>query len=154
MPKFQIPGRLPSLNQSFRVGRYRFGGSRQRQVAKLYVAGYIWEAKVPKFAGAVDVTVRWVEKDRRRDYDNISAGVKVILDALVATERIRGDSQKWVRPVKHEFSIDKKNPRIEVEINEYEDVAGPDVPRTAQVPATVSPVDAHKRVSRKLPRQN
>lgn len=123
MATFTISGRLPSLNQSFRVGRYRFGGSKNRQAAKLYVAGHIWDAKVPKFPGAVEVTVRWVEKDRRRDYDNISAGVKVILDALVATERIKGDSQKWVRPVKHEFSVDKNNPRIEVEVHECESMA-------------------------------
>lgn len=118
MVTFKIPGRLPSLNHSFRVGRYRFGKSRERQKQKLAIAGCIWDAKLPKFLTRVHVRVHWFEKDRRRDYDNIESGVKVILDALVATKTIVGDSQKWMLPVSHLFSIDSQDPRIEVTITE------------------------------------
>ena len=118
---FTIPGRIPSLNvitRNERNPRYRFYGSRQRSLHKRRVATWIIAAGVPHFKTQVEITVKWVELDRRRDYDNISSGVKVILDALVATQRIPNDSQKWLRPVKHEFDYDKKNPRIEVTIEE------------------------------------
>jgi Holliday junction resolvase RusA-like endonuclease len=141
--RFTIPGRLPSLNESFKVGRFRFTSSRKRQWQKRWVGDWIIAAAVPIFTRPVVVRVRWVEKDRRRDYDNIAAGVKVILDALVKTGRIPNDGRKWVAPVVHEFEIDKKNPRVEVEINEQDDVAGPALPRSAQDGAAPSQVAAH-----------
>ncbi len=124
MVTFKIPGRLPSLNQSYRVGRYRYKRSHDRQNQKRTIAGYIWDAQVPKFTRPIHVAIRWVEKDARRDYDNISAGAKVILDSLVATEKIPNDSRKWVDPVSHEFAVDKENPRIEVTINEIGNESG------------------------------
>lgn len=123
MARFTIPGRLPSLNTQFKVGKYRFFASAKRQQQKRWLAGWILAAQVPIFKSAVDVRVRWVEKDKRRDYDNVSAGIKLILDALVATGRIPNDNRKWVYPVVHEHDVDKKNPRIEVEINEHQEVA-------------------------------
>lgn len=119
MAKFTIPGRLPSLNEQFRTGsvRSRFYRSRLRQEHKAYIGSWIVASKVPVFGEPVDVRIRWVEKDKRRDYDNISSGAKMILDALVKTNRIKGDSRKWVYPVVHEYAIDKSNPRIEVTID-------------------------------------
>jgi Holliday junction resolvase RusA-like endonuclease len=128
MARFTIPGRLPSLNESFKVGRYRFGASRKRQIQKKWVGDWIVAANVPIFKCQIDIVVTWVEKDRRRDYDNISAGIKVILDALVKTGRIPNDGRKWVAPPIHLFQIDKKNPRVEVEIREHNDMAGPELP--------------------------
>lgn len=132
MASFTIPGRLPSLNQQFRVPKYRFGRSRERQAQKRYVAGWILASGVPKFEAPVDVRIRWIEKDRRRDYDNISSGAKIVLDALVATARIPSDSRRWVWPVVHEFEIDPKSPRIEVTIEEHKGVAGPSLSRSAR----------------------
>ncbi len=121
---FQIPGRLPSLNQSTRwerTPRHRFWGARKRAMAKILVGGCIRAARVQPFKTKVHIKVRWIEKDRRRDYDNIASGIKVILDALKACDVIVNDSQKWLEPVTHEFEIDKKDPRIEVTITEAVD---------------------------------
>ncbi len=123
MAKFTIPGRLPSLNVQFKAFRGRFTSSRKRQESKFWVGSWIIAARIPVFKVPVDVTIRWIEKDRRRDYDNVSSGVKVILDALVKTGRIPNDSRKWVYPVVHVHELDKKNPRIEVTIDEHKDLA-------------------------------
>jgi len=115
---FTIPGRLPSLNRTLKIGRWRFSQAFKRRKAKNLVVGWVRYAQLPRYQEPVQIRIRWVEKDRRRDYDNITAGTKFILDALVLTGRIPGDSQKWVAPVAHEFAYDKNNPRVEVTIAE------------------------------------
>lgn len=45
-------------------------------------------------------------------------GQKFILDALVKSEILENDSQKFVKGITHEVSVDKAFPRIEVEIIE------------------------------------
>jgi Holliday junction resolvase RusA-like endonuclease len=64
----------------------------------------------------VVLVITWYEPDRRRDPDNIMAGQKFILDGLVAAGTIPNDSQKYVRGIVHRFKVDRKNPRVEVEI--------------------------------------
>ncbi len=126
MAMFKISGRLPSLNELIRWdrivgrrGRGRFYGAIKRRQAINLIAGYIWDAHLPKFPGPVDISIRWIEPNARRDYDNIASSQKFVLDSLVKTGTIQGDSRKWIpEPVKHEFDIDKKEPRVEVTINE------------------------------------
>ncbi len=127
MATFTIRGRLPSLNELIRWdrivgrrGRGRFYGAIKRRQAIALVAGYIWDAKLSKFMGPVDIRILWVEPNARRDYDNIASGQKFVLDALVNTGTIQGDSRKWIpEPVEHEFAVDKKDPRVEVTIDEH-----------------------------------
>ncbi len=100
--------------------RIKFWGARKRRQAIYHCWGYIRKAAIKPFVGPVDIEVRWVEPNARRDYDNIASGIKFILDALVKAETIKGDSRKWIPdPVKHEFTVDTENPRIEVSIYEY-----------------------------------
>ena len=65
----------------------------------------------------VKIEFVWVEKDMRRDPDNISGfGRKVILDALVRTGILQDDSRKYVTSFEDSFLVDKVNPRIEVNV--------------------------------------
>lgn len=60
---------------------------------------------------------RWIERDRRRDKDNIAAfGRKVIQDALVRMKALRNDGWNNIEGFSDEFAVDKKKPRIEVTI--------------------------------------
>jgi Holliday junction resolvase RusA-like endonuclease len=118
---FAMNGRLESLNQTIRHDqnpRYRFFGARRRKMIKLRIAQWVLYAKVPKFTGPVKIHIRWVEKDRRRDRDNIRAGSKVILDTLVKQQRIKNDSQKWLLELTDSYEVDKANPRVEVTISD------------------------------------
>lgn len=59
----------------------------------------------------------WIERDRRRDKDNISSfGRKVIQDALVQMKALRNDGWNNIEGFSDEFAVDKKKPRIEVTI--------------------------------------
>ena len=67
----------------------------------------------------VSMHYRWVEKDRRRDKDNISSfGRKVIQDALVEMGALQNDGWNNIHSFSDEFTVDKKYPRIEIEIEE------------------------------------
>ena len=62
---------------------------------------------------------RWVERNRCRDKDNISGfGRKVIQDALVRCGVLPDDGWAWVLGVSDSFDVSRKNPRIEVELEE------------------------------------
>ena len=72
-----------------------------------------------RFSRPVYMTYRWYEPDRRRDLDNVSSfGRKVIQDALVKTQVLQDDGWKNIKGFSDEFYVDRKHPRIEVEITE------------------------------------
>ena len=63
----------------------------------------------------------WVEKDRRRDKDNISSGGrKIIQDAMVRMKVLKNDGWSNIEGFSDGFSVDKKRPRVEIEIEEGE----------------------------------
>ena len=97
---FVIDGRLPSLNEYINAER-----SNRYKGAKL--------KKDP-----INVSIRWYEKDSRRDADNVFFAVKFILDSLVSYGIIENDSQKYIKTIDNVISIDRDFPRIEVYINE------------------------------------
>lgn len=68
----------------------------------------------------VQITIDWYEPNSRRDVDNITAGCKFILDALVNAKVIKDDSQKYVASIHNNVFVDKKNPRIIVSIKEVD----------------------------------
>ncbi len=125
---FVMEGRLEGLNETLKIPRFRFTQARKRRMSKRHIAEWILYREVPKFTTPVRIHFLWVEKDRRRDYDNIRAGSKLILDALVKLERIVNDSQAWLLPPTDTFEIDKTNPRIEVTISSVE----PEVPAASE----------------------
>ena len=62
----------------------------------------------------IDVHFHWVEEEKRRDHDNIRAAAKFILDGLVEEKIIKNDGWGCIGNLSDSYSIDKKNPRVEV----------------------------------------
>ena len=60
----------------------------------------------------------WYLPNRRKDPDNIAAGQKIIFDAFQEAGIIENDSRKHVSGFSHSFELDRKNPRVEIEIFE------------------------------------
>ena len=118
--RFQIPGKLPGLNEMLTaVNRNRYAGAHlKRQWTKL-CAQYVVAGRVPTIKNPVAVLFSWIEPDRRRDLDNICAGAKYVLDALVETGRLQNDTRRWVTGISHEFlNPDAANPRVVVTLKE------------------------------------
>ena len=61
-----------------------------------------------------DVYVFWYEPNKKRDPDNILAGLKFILDGAVLAGFLPDDSQKYIRNIFSEIRVDAKRPRVEV----------------------------------------
>ena len=116
--KFEIPGRLPGFNEIIEAAkRNPHEYARMKETCTAMVA---WLAKKLPAYEKVALIITWYEPDLRRDPDNIMAGQKFILDGLVAAGTIPNDSQKYVRGIVHRFKVDRKNPRVEVEIVDME----------------------------------
>lgn len=72
--------------------------------------------KKVKFECPIKLEIKWHEKNKRRDPDNVQSGVKFILDALVNQQVLPNDTYEYVKLIAHEVSIDKVSPRIEVNL--------------------------------------
>ena len=116
-----IYGRLPGLNEYIDAERKsRYKAAKLKSDAEQLVMAYArrdlrkWRAH-----GAVYMRYTWYERDRRRDKDNVSGyGRKVIQDALVRAKILKNDGWNDIIGFEDIFYIDKKNPRIVVEIEE------------------------------------
>lgn len=119
--RFVIKGRLPGLNEIIDAARDHWSKSATlKKEATELCQWAIKAASVPHIEKPVVIRFVWVEKDERRDVDNVAAGAKFVLDGLVASGRLPNDSRQWVRGISHEFPApDKKNPRIEVEVRPW-----------------------------------
>ena len=112
--KLEIPGRLPGFNEIIEAAkRNPHEYARMKETCTAMVA---WLAKKLPSYEKVALVITWYEPDHRRDPDNIMAGQKFILDGLVQAGVLPGDSQKYIQGICHRFRVDRKNPRVEVEI--------------------------------------
>ena len=114
--KIEIPGRLPGLNEIIDAAKSHY--AKYSTEKKEYTEEVAWlakQARLPKYEKAY-LVITWFEPNGRRDPDNVMAGQKFILDGLVQAGVLPGDSQKYILGIYHRFMVDRKNPRIEVEI--------------------------------------
>jgi Holliday junction resolvase RusA-like endonuclease len=113
---FTIPGRLPGLNDYVAACRSNpHAGAKMKRDADALVRSCLAGAKpVPS---PVHVSIRWIEKNARRDPDNVRFGIKFILDALVGAGVLTNDTQRDVASMTDTFEVDKVNPRVEVEVS-------------------------------------
>lgn len=116
--KFEIPGSLPGMNEIIEAAKSHFGA--YAKMKEEHTTAITWLAKKLPAYKRVVLVITWYEPDRRRDPDNIMAGQKFIMDGLVMAGVIPNDSQRHIKGILHRFDVDKKNPRIEVEIADVE----------------------------------
>lgn len=114
--KIVIPGELPTMNEIIEAAKTHWTSYRvMKQENTLLVA--LIARRLPK-QSRVDITITWFRKDRRTDKDNIMAGQKFVLDGLKEAGVIGNDGWKHIGRISHDFTVDKLNPRVEVELTE------------------------------------
>ena len=58
---------------------------------------YYYLCKLPELKPPIDITYIWIEKNKRRDLDNVSAiGRKFILDTLQLCGKLKNDNLNYV----------------------------------------------------------
>lgn len=121
--KLTIWGTLPGLNEFIDANRrnYHAGAKLKKEAQYLVELSAKKCLKRWKPAGPVFMRYVWFEPSKRRDKDNIAAGGrKIIQDALVESGYLKNDGWNDIVGFSDEFRIDKKEPRIEVDIEEVE----------------------------------
>lgn len=123
-----VPGPLPGMNEliaAAKSGRGK-GNAYSRLKAEWTdaVIALANSSKLPPLKRSVVFRFTWVEKDRRRDPDNVAAGGrKLILDGLVAAGVLRGDGWRYVQSWTDHFYVwheGLKGPGCGVEMHEME----------------------------------
>ena len=121
--KLVIMGSFPGLNEYInaeRTNRYKAAAMKRQVEHTVTLAARKCLGK-KKFTRPVYMSYTWVEKNRRRDKDNVSSfGRKCIQDALVKGNWLDGDGWKHIVGFQDSFSVDADHPKIEVEIEEVE----------------------------------
>ena len=119
--KITILTHLPSLNQYINAERgNKFAAAKMKKTYTQAVEYELLSVKIKPIKGRVKLTFNWFVKDRKTDPDNICFGIKFLMDALVNQEIIQGDGWKFIDNFRHNFEIDKENPRVEIIIQQID----------------------------------
>ena len=112
---------LPGLNEYLgECNKNRLAGGRMKKNYQYIITQFIRrDLGKLKIKEAVIIHYHFFEPDKRRDKSNIaSLAMKFIEDALQQCGVLQNDNWECVAGFDHEFEVDKKNPRIEVELEE------------------------------------
>lgn len=118
MYKITIPGELPSMNEIIDEAKSHYAKYSSMKKEHTEAVAWIAKAGIGKKLKKIDLNITWHCKDRMKDKDNIMAGTKFILDGLKDGGVIKNDGWRHIGDINHSFKVDKKNPRVEVEIKE------------------------------------
>lgn len=120
--KIVIPFTLPGLNELIAAERqHRQKAAKIKRENQRAVELCIRSQLRRQLREPVTIHYLWVEKDRRRDKDNVSSfGRKIIQDALVAVHALQNDGWANIEGFTDSFTTDKKRPRVEIIIEEAE----------------------------------
>ncbi len=119
---FVIEGRLWGLNDYINACKSRYGqatASRYKRETEEMIGWYIKQGLGNwKPNGKVYIRYKWIEANAKRDLDNVAFAKKFIQDSLVKHGILKNDGWNHIVGFEDSFGIDKKHPRIEVEIVE------------------------------------
>lgn len=118
---FFIAGILPGLNEVLAAARKSRGKWNAYNDMKSsygqYIQTCIKKAQLKPMQRAF-IQLEWCEKNKKRDQDNVAAGKKFVLDALVATGVLPNDGWEQVAGFTDRFLVDKANPGVNVTLVE------------------------------------
>lgn len=114
--RVEILMKLPSLNEYINACRTnRYAAANMKKNTENEIALYI--NKLPQFKNKVKIKFTWIESNKKRDFDNICASKKFILDALVKCGKMPNDNRNYVSGFTDEFDYGKEN-KVILEIEE------------------------------------
>ena len=110
MIKVTIPIKFPTLNDfveacKIQRGRWNKGNQMKQDYQR---AIYYYVCKLPPLKPPIVIHYTWIEKNKRRDLDNVSAiGRKFILDTLQACGKLKNDNLNYVIGASDSAKFDK-----------------------------------------------
>ena len=117
--KIVVPGEMPGFNEIVKAAKQGRGKYQPyNDMKKEYTDTVTWLSKKIPSKDKIFLDITWIEKDKRRDPDNIASAVKFIWDGLVGAGVIKNDGWNENGGWTNHFEVDKDNPRIEIIIKE------------------------------------
>lgn len=113
---FIIKGSLPTMNEIIDASKSHW--TVYRRIKEEHTNLVAWCCKHLPPVKRVNILITWYCKNRRHDPDNVMAGQKFILDGLVTAGVLPNDGWDEIGSIYHSFKIDKKFPRIHVQLIE------------------------------------
>lgn len=115
-----IDGEFPSLNEFIAANRSRRGNySKGNAMKQADQERIMYQLPRMRIKPPVRLHYKYFCRTRKRDLDNISGYFhKIFQDALVGRRLLPDDSWKEIIGFSDEFYLDRKHPRIEIEIEE------------------------------------
>lgn len=99
----EIPYKFPSLNQYiYECRKNRYAGAHMKSQIEDDIGWHI--ESLPEFRHPVKIHFLWVEKNRKRDWDNVCYAKKFILDAMVKHHKLMNDNRRHVTSFTDEFA--------------------------------------------------
>lgn len=96
--------KLPSLNDYINSCRgNRYAGANMKKEVEADIGWYI--NQLPKFNKPIKINFTWVEKNKKRDLDNVCFAKKFILDALQKSGKLENDNRRWVTGFTDSFEL-------------------------------------------------
>lgn len=114
---FSLPIRLPGTNEITQKDRSHWATGAKFRKKTIADVAQLLGTRV-RFDSPVAIEFEWFEPNAKRDIDNVTAGAKFVLDALVGRGFLAGDGQKDVVALSHRFHVDAAKPRVEVTVYE------------------------------------
>lgn len=96
------------------MGRSPFKHAAWKKAQEALISSQLLQT--PKITYRAKYVYNWFEPNRRKDPGNIAGSEKLIADALQKCGIIENDGWDQISGIEHRFSIDKANPRLELEI--------------------------------------
>lgn len=96
------------------MGKSPFKHATWKKKQESLIASQLLETPQIDFRGKY--VYNWYEANKKKDPGNIAGSEKLIADALQKSGIIPNDGWSQISGIEHKFFIDKKNPRLELEI--------------------------------------
>lgn len=118
--KLVILGTLPGCNEYINAQRRdrQLGARLKRETEERILWAIQQQLRGMRFDVPVVMHYLWVEKNRKRDKDNIAFARKFVQDALVKAGVLRNDGWGEIVGFSDAFAVDGKRARVEVDILE------------------------------------
>lgn len=102
-----IDMKLPSLNEYIDACRgNRYKAAKFKRDLEASIALFL--LPLPRFETPVRIDFKWIEENRRRDYDNVAFAKKFILDAMVKCGKLKDDNRRCVKGFSDSFDYGEK----------------------------------------------
>ena len=119
MREYVIPGRLGGLNEyTLKCRTHYAAGAKYKKEQQQIVKNNIVAQDLTPLNTPIFVKFKWIEPNKRRDYDNIAFSKKYIFDAFQELDMLKNDNWIYVKGFEDTFDVDKENPRVIVQIFE------------------------------------